>query len=40
VINCAGPFIVSGDAVIRAAVAARCQYVDTSGEQLYLKRVF
>src|SRR5882757_4545878 len=40
VINCAGPFSASGIAVIRAAVAAGCQYVDTSGEQLYLKRVF
>ena len=40
VINCAGPFIISGVAVIRAAVAAGCQYVDTAGEQLYLKQVF
>jgi short subunit dehydrogenase-like uncharacterized protein len=40
VINCAGPFTISGIAVIRAAVAANCQYVDTAGEQLYLKQVF
>ncbi|MFC4503655.1 MULTISPECIES: saccharopine dehydrogenase family protein [Streptomyces] len=40
VINCAGPFTVSGIPVIHAAVAAGCHYVDTSGEQLYLKQVF
>jgi short subunit dehydrogenase-like uncharacterized protein len=40
VINCAGPFTVCGMPVIRAAVAAGCHYVDTSGEQLYLKQVF
>jgi short subunit dehydrogenase-like uncharacterized protein len=40
VINCAGPFTSSGHAVIRAAVAAGCHYVDTSGEQLHLKSVF
>ena len=40
VINCAGPFTVSGIAVIRAAIAAGCHYVDTAGEQLYLRQVF
>lgn len=40
VINCAGPFTSSGHAVIRAAIAADCHYVDTAGEQLYLKAVF
>jgi short subunit dehydrogenase-like uncharacterized protein len=39
VINCAGPFTLSGDAVIRGAVAAGCHYVDTAGEQLYIKGV-
>jgi short subunit dehydrogenase-like uncharacterized protein len=40
VINCAGPFTTSGHAVIRAAIAAGCRYVDTAGEQLYVKTVF
>jgi short subunit dehydrogenase-like uncharacterized protein len=40
VINCAGPFTPSGEAVVRATIAAGCPYVDTAGEQLYLKRIF
>ncbi|GIF45812.1 short subunit dehydrogenase-like uncharacterized protein [Asanoa ferruginea] len=40
VINCAGPFTRSGPAVVRAAIAAECHYVDTAGEQLYTKTVF
>ncbi|NUR85953.1 MAG: NAD(P)H-binding protein [Nonomuraea sp.] len=40
VINCAGPFTSSGAAVVRAAIAAGCHYVDTSGEQLYIKKIF
>jgi short subunit dehydrogenase-like uncharacterized protein len=40
VINCAGPFITSGEAVVRAAITAGSHYVDISGEQLYLLRVF
>jgi short subunit dehydrogenase-like uncharacterized protein len=40
VINCAGPFTPSGHAVIRAAIAAGCHYLDTAGEQLYIKSVF
>lgn len=40
VVNCAGPFTSSGEAVIRAAIAAGCHYTDTSGEQLYVKKVF
>lgn len=40
VINCAGPFTSSGPAVVRAAIAAGCHYVDTAGEQLYTKAVF
>ncbi|MFI7440528.1 saccharopine dehydrogenase family protein [Nonomuraea indica] len=40
VINCAGPFTTSGEAVVRAAIAAGCHYVDTSGEQLYVKKIF
>jgi short subunit dehydrogenase-like uncharacterized protein len=40
VINCAGPFTPTGEAVVRAAIAAGCSYVDTAGEQLYIKRIF
>lgn len=40
VINCAGPFTPSGHRVVRAAISAGCHYVDTAGEQLYLKSVF
>lgn len=39
VVNCAGPFTLSGHAVIRAAVTAGCHYADTAGEQLYIKAV-
>jgi short subunit dehydrogenase-like uncharacterized protein len=40
VINCAGPFITSGEPVVQAAITAGCHYVDISGEQLYLHQVF
>lgn len=40
VINCAGPFTVAGLSVVRAAITARCQYVDIAGEQLYLQQIF
>ncbi|WUH98532.1 saccharopine dehydrogenase NADP-binding domain-containing protein [Spirillospora sp. NBC_00431] len=39
VINCAGPFAESGDAVARAAITAGCHYVDVAGEQLFVKRI-
>ncbi|MFR9726124.1 saccharopine dehydrogenase family protein [Streptomyces sp. MS19] len=40
VVGCVAPFELFGEPVVRAAVAARSHYVDTSGEQSYLKRVF
>lgn len=40
VLNCAGPFSRTGEAVIRAAVEAGCHYVDTAGEQPYVAAVF
>lgn len=40
VINCAGPFTRSGQAVVRAAIDTGCHYVDTAGEQLYVKTIF
>lgn len=40
VINCAGPFTRLGEPVVRAAVEAGVHYVDTTGEQGFLRRVF
>jgi short subunit dehydrogenase-like uncharacterized protein len=40
VINCAGPFTVSGDAIVRAAIRARTHYVDTCGEQFFIKHIY
>src|SRR4030088_2553810 len=40
VINTAGPFTLLGAPVIRAALAAGVHYVDTTGEQAYLKQIF
>lgn len=40
VINCAGPFIHIGEWVVEAAVAGRVHYVDSSGEQPFLSRVW
>jgi short subunit dehydrogenase-like uncharacterized protein len=40
VVNCAGPFTTSGLAVARAAITAGAGYVDTSGEQEQLLRIF
>ncbi|MFG1702497.1 saccharopine dehydrogenase family protein [Nonomuraea sp. M3C6] len=39
VINCAGPFTPMGKPVIRAAVTAGTHYLDTTGEQHYIRRV-
>lgn len=39
VVNCAGPFAQWGEPVVRAAIAAGCHYVDTTGEQGYLRHV-
>jgi short subunit dehydrogenase-like uncharacterized protein len=40
VINCAGPFTLAGDAVVRAALATGTHYVDSTGEQSYIRMVF
>jgi short subunit dehydrogenase-like uncharacterized protein len=40
IVNCAGPFSASGDAVVGAAVAAGAHYLDTTGEQDWIRRVF
>jgi len=40
VINCAGPFTVAGDSLIRAAIETRTHYVDSTGEQSFIHMVF
>ena len=40
IINCAGPFTLAGDALVRAAVASGTHYVDSTGEQPYMQMVF
>ena len=40
VIACAGPFRLYGEPVARAAVAAGAHYLDISGEQAYIVRLF
>jgi short subunit dehydrogenase-like uncharacterized protein len=40
VINCAGPFTRAGDALVRAAVDSRTHYVDSTGEQTFIRMVF
>lgn len=40
VINCAGPFSLAGEAVLEAAVETGTHYVDSTGEQTYMRKVF
>jgi short subunit dehydrogenase-like uncharacterized protein len=40
VINCAGPFVLIGEPVLRAAVETSTHYLDTSGEQPWMKLAF
>ena len=40
VINCAGPFTLAGDALVRAAILTRTHYVDSTGEQPFIRMVF
>src|SRR4051794_26425545 len=39
-INCAGPFTRAGEPVVRAAVDAGVPYVDSTGEQTFIRMVF
>lgn len=39
VINCAGPFTDLGEPVVRACIEQGAHYLDTTGEQLFMKRV-
>src|SRR3954447_3780891 len=40
VIACAGPFRLHGEPVLAAAVSAKTHYVDTTGEQPFMRMVF
>jgi short subunit dehydrogenase-like uncharacterized protein len=40
VISCAGPFAEHGEPVLAAAIDAETHYLDTTGEQRYMRRVF
>jgi short subunit dehydrogenase-like uncharacterized protein len=40
VIDCAGPFVRYGEPVLRAAVETSTHYLDTTGEQPYIKMAF
>jgi short subunit dehydrogenase-like uncharacterized protein len=40
VINCAGPFTLAGDALVRAAIDSGTHYVDSTGEQQFIETVF
>ena len=39
-INCAGPFTLAGDALVRAAIDSGTHYVDSTGEQNFIHMVF
>jgi short subunit dehydrogenase-like uncharacterized protein len=40
VIDCAGPFTEFGEPVLRAAIETGTHYLDTTGEQAYMNKVF
>jgi short subunit dehydrogenase-like uncharacterized protein len=40
VVDCAGPFVKLGEPVLRAAVETSTHYLDTTGEQPYVKMAF
>jgi short subunit dehydrogenase-like uncharacterized protein len=40
VIDCAGPFVRFGEPVLRAAVETETHYLDTTGEQAYMRLAF
>jgi short subunit dehydrogenase-like uncharacterized protein len=40
VINCAGPFTLAGDALVRAAIETGTHYLDSTGEQTFIQMVF
>jgi short subunit dehydrogenase-like uncharacterized protein len=40
VISCAGPFVEHGEPVVLAALASRTHYLDTTGEQPFMRAIF
>ncbi len=40
VVNCAGPFGLIGEAVVRAALEADSHYIDTTGEQDFVRSIY
>jgi short subunit dehydrogenase-like uncharacterized protein len=40
VVSCAGPFLVVGEPVLRAAIAAGAHYLDCSGEQAFVREAY
>lgn len=40
VISCVAPFSQLGGPILEAAIQAKCNYIDTSGEQRWVQRVF
>jgi short subunit dehydrogenase-like uncharacterized protein len=40
VVACAGPFLLVGEPVLRAALAAGAHYIDVSGEQAFLREAY
>lgn len=40
VINCAGPFSRLGEPVVKAAIEAGAHYIDTTGEQAFMREIF
>ncbi|HEX2359879.1 MAG TPA: saccharopine dehydrogenase NADP-binding domain-containing protein [Solirubrobacterales bacterium] len=40
VIDCAGPFVLHGEPVLEAAVETQTHYLDTTGEQSYMRHAF
>ena len=40
VVNCAGPFALLGEGIVRAALEADCHYIDTAGEQDFVRSIY
>ncbi|RMH43734.1 MAG: hypothetical protein D6689_04260 [Deltaproteobacteria bacterium] len=40
VVNCAGPFLRFGEAVLRGALAVGAHYLDTTGEQAFMREIY
>ena len=40
VVSCAGPFLVVGEPVLRAAIAAGAHYLDVTGEQAFMREAY